>query len=181
MDSVDHLKILIMLHNPLSTIPMEISFHTLHQCNNFNPINTSPTPLKINFFLLRIFKNQTKPITETTLTLHKDPTQIKTSNVSVVEKWDVYPKNPRIPFQSSNVAFEALFDTGATKSIMNKELFYTIDPTRTSISPDVAVDLFDVNDRQLRTLGTATLKITHGDESIVQKFIITDGTCEPCI
>ena len=64
---------------------------------------------------------------------------------------------------------------------MSQEPFSRIDPAKMSISPNVAVDLFDVNDKKLKTLGTAKLKITHGDESFTQNFIITTGTSEPCI
>jgi hypothetical protein len=64
---------------------------------------------------------------------------------------------------------------------MSQELFSRIDPARKTISPNVAVDLFDINDKKLKTLGTATLEIVHGDESFKQDFIITTGTSEPCI
>jgi hypothetical protein len=64
---------------------------------------------------------------------------------------------------------------------MNIELFKKIDPQGTSLSPEVAVDLYDVNDRKLKTLGTARLEIIHGDDKLLQNFIITTGTPEPCI
>ena len=64
---------------------------------------------------------------------------------------------------------------------MNIELFEKIDPKGTSLSPEVAVDLYDVNDRKLKTLGTARLQIIHGNDELVQDFIITTGTHEKCI
>ena len=92
-----------------------------------------------------------------------------------------FDKVPRIPFQSNGIDFRALFDTGASKSIMNLELFEKIDPKRTSLSPEVAVDLYDVNDRKLKTLGTASLQIMHGNDKLIQSFIVTTGTPEQCI
>ena len=64
---------------------------------------------------------------------------------------------------------------------MNLELFEKIDPKRTSLSPEVAVDLYDVNDRKLKTLGTARLQIMHGNDKLIQSFIVTTGTPEQCI
>ncbi len=64
---------------------------------------------------------------------------------------------------------------------MNIELFEKIDPKGTSLSPEVAVDLYDVNDRKLKTLGTARLEIIHGNDKLLQNFIITTGTAEQCI
>ena len=92
-----------------------------------------------------------------------------------------FDKIPRIPFKSNGIEFRALFDTGTSKSIMNIELFKKIDPKRTSLSPEVAVDLYDVNDRKLKTLGTARLEIIHGNDKLLQSFIIVTGTHEPCI
>ena len=92
-----------------------------------------------------------------------------------------FNKVPRIPFQSNGIEFRALFDTGASKSIMNIDLFEKIDPKMTSLSPEVEVDLYDVNDRKLKTLGTARLQIIHGSDKLIQNFIITTGVAEKCI
>ena len=64
---------------------------------------------------------------------------------------------------------------------MNIDLFKKIDPKMTSLSPEVEVDLYDVNDRKLKTLGTARLQIIHGSDKLIQNFIITTGVAEKCI
>jgi hypothetical protein len=116
MNNADHLKISIIHLNIFSIIPMEISLLKFHQCSSPNPINTSPTLLKINTFLqdpqptlhrINPFlplapNNHTKPSVVTILTLHNDPTQIKTSNVSVVERWDITRKSVKPLHRSHN-------------------------------------------------------------------------------
>jgi len=64
---------------------------------------------------------------------------------------------------------------------MGEGLYESIDPLHQCISPQVAVDLFDVHDVKIETIGTATLNIQFGNEILEHKFIITSGTSEPCI
>ena len=84
-------------------------------------------------------------------------------------------------FSVGKISFAALYDTGATKSVMNTDLYRTLDPSFETLSPSVAVDLYDVHDRKLKTLGTASLHIKYGDEILQQQFIVTENIAEPCI
>ena len=80
-----------------------------------------------------------------------------------------------------NINFTALYDTGASFSVMNTDLYKTIDPLNQSLSPNVAVDLFDVHDTKLKTMGTAILDLKYGDEILKLPFIVTQGIAESCI
>ena len=64
---------------------------------------------------------------------------------------------------------------------MSTKLYQKIDPQFKTLSSEVEVDLFDVHDNRLETLGTALLEIKYGEELLKQKFIITEGIAEPCI
>lgn len=107
--------------------------------------------------------------------INKKPRQ----TIAKIESHKFHTK-PRVPLQANNVQFEALFDSGAAKSIMSKKLFKLIDPRHTTLSPEVAV-VFDVQDNPIETLGTATIDIKHGDDILNQEFIVTADTPESCI
>ena len=64
---------------------------------------------------------------------------------------------------------------------MSTALYRTIDPSFQTLSPNVTVDLYDVHDKKLITLGTASLKIKYRDEILQQQFIVTEGIAESCI
>ncbi|KZS20625.1 Uncharacterized protein APZ42_012631 [Daphnia magna] len=110
-----------------------------------------------------------------------------TNNSATEQLIDVKNKvgPPRITIKAGEVTFKVLFDSGAAKNLLNKNLFSALGGNVVNFSPEVAVELFDINNRRLKTLGTVTLQFQLVDEEstdlLVQSFIVVDGITENCV
>jgi hypothetical protein len=72
------------------------------------------------------------------------------------------PDRPKVK-SVEKMCFTALYDTGATKSVMSTKPFKTIEPSFQTLSPNVTRDLNDAHNRKLKTLGTSSLEINYED------------------
>ena len=72
----------------------------------------------------------------------------------------------------------ALFDTGASRSLKSVDLFYKLGLQKNNnikCTKDVAVNLVDINDRPLQTLGTVTVPFSFDGELLEHEFIVAVG------
>ncbi|XP_045023720.1 uncharacterized protein LOC123468122, partial [Daphnia magna] len=83
--------------------------------------------------------------------------------------------------QKEAVPLQALFDTGASKSIIHERLFKKLPPRGQVICSQLDFDLYDVGEKKLHTLGKVTLPVGYGESILQQEFIITNGISEDCI
>ena len=98
-------------------------------------------------------------------------------------------KIPRLELEVGDHKFLALFESGATRSLISYDLYDELlrkSATRIQhYTKHVAVNLFDVNSRRLNTRGTVTLQFRVSSETehetLFQSFIIADGISEKCI
>ncbi|KAI9549162.1 hypothetical protein GHT06_004912 [Daphnia sinensis] len=88
---------------------------------------------------------------------------------------------PRIPLKIFQVPLQALFDTGASKSIIHERLFNKLPPRGQVVCSQLEFDLYDVGEKKLHTLGRVTLPVRYGESLLRQEFIITNGVSEDCI
>ena len=92
---------------------------------------------------------------------------------------------PRIDIRIGNHCFVALFDSGAGKSLVNSSIFKKLGNIFESFTTEVAVDLFDINNRRLNTQGTVVYKFNLISESspdtLVQSFIVVDDISEEIV
>jgi hypothetical protein len=79
------------------------------------------------------------------------------------------------------VSFQALFDTGAARSIIHESLFKKSPLQSRDTCSTLDFDLYDVHNKKLNTLGKVTFPIRYGRSTLLQEFIITDGISEGCI
>ncbi|KZS10433.1 Uncharacterized protein APZ42_025100 [Daphnia magna] len=89
--------------------------------------------------------------------------------------------NPRIPLKISQIFLQALFDTGASKSIIHERLFNKLPPSGQVIYSQLDFNLYDVGKKKLHTLGRLTLPVQYGESVLRQELIVTKGVTEDCI
>ena len=83
------------------------------------------------------------------------------------------------------VEVEALFDSGAGKSLISSNFYRKLGEEIGKFSPEVAVELLDINNRRLKTRGT--LKVCFqvvgesNPENLEQSFIVVDDIAESCV
>ena len=76
---------------------------------------------------------------------------------------------------------EALFDTGAARSLLHEKLYRSLPSNMQLASAETTVALFDVQNKHLSNLGKVTLNVKYGNKILKQEFIITNGITEMCI
>ncbi len=76
---------------------------------------------------------------------------------------------------------EALFDTGAARSLLHENVYRSLPPNMQLASAEPSVALFDVQNKRLNNLGKVTLRITYGNKVLEHEFIVTNGITEMCI
>ena len=74
-----------------------------------------------------------------------------------------------------------MFDTGAARSILHEKIYYALPKEVRKTSGSIDVDLFDVHNKRLDTIGQITLPIQYGNHTLHQEVIITNGISEDCI
>lgn len=83
------------------------------------------------------------------------------------------------------VEVEALFDSGAGKSLISSNFYRKLGKDVGKFSPEVAVELFDINNRRLKTRGTITVCFQvvgeSNPENLEQSFIVVDDIAESCV
>lgn len=88
----------------------------------------------------------------------------------------------RIWLKAGGLRFKALVDSGAARSLISSKIINNMKfNSKIHISSEVAVNLFDVNNRPVRTLGTIGLTIELRTDSLFQEFIIAQDISEDCI
>lgn len=88
--------------------------------------------------------------------------------------------SPKISLSIDNIIFEALFDTGAARSLLYEKIFNQL-PAENKKVTGYDVQLFDVHNKILNILGKISLPIKYGNDILEQEFIITNGINEDCI
>lgn len=88
---------------------------------------------------------------------------------------------PRVMIRINGKETEALFDTGAARSLLHEKVYRSLPPNMQLASSETSVALFDVQNRRLSNLGKVTLRITYGENILEQEFIVTNGITEMCI
>ena len=83
--------------------------------------------------------------------------------------------------QIGNREIEALFDTGAARSLLHEKVYRSLPSNMQLASAETTVALFDVQNKQLSNLGKVTLNVKYGDKLLEQEFIVTNGITEMCI
>jgi hypothetical protein len=75
----------------------------------------------------------------------------------------------------------ALVDSGAGRSLLREDIFRKISKREQLFSPNVPVDLYDVNNKQLNTIGVVKLEIVVLGDTLLQEFIVVKAITEDCI
>ena len=88
---------------------------------------------------------------------------------------------PKISLRVGDVTFQALFDTGAARSLLHESLFRKLPILKEKICSELDVELYDVHNKKLETFGKVRLPILFGTTSLLQEFIVTNGISETCI
>ena len=70
---------------------------------------------------------------------------------------------------------EALFDTGAARSLLHEKVYRSLLSNMQLASAETTVALFDVQNKQLSNLGKVTLNVKYGNKILKHEFIITKG------
>ena len=83
--------------------------------------------------------------------------------------------------QIGNREIEALFDTGAARSLLHEKVYRSLPSNMQLASAETTVALFDVQNKRLSNLGKVTLNVKYGDKLLEQEFIVTNGITEMCI
>ncbi len=80
---------------------------------------------------------------------------------------------------------QALFDSGAEKSLIRTDLFQKLGRDIGRFTPEVTMELFDINNRRLSTRGTISVSFQvlgeERPEQLTQSFIVVDNTTESCV
>ncbi len=80
---------------------------------------------------------------------------------------------------------QALFDSGAGKSLIRSDLLTKLGRDIGRFTPEVAVELDDINNRRLSTRGTISVSFQVIDEErpkqLTQSFIVVDNITESCV
>jgi hypothetical protein len=80
---------------------------------------------------------------------------------------------------------QALFDSGAGKSLIRTDLFQKLGRNVGIFTPEVAVELYDINNRRLSTRGTLSVSFQvvgeERPEQLTQSFIVVDNITESCV
>ena len=82
---------------------------------------------------------------------------------------------PRIPLAFNNLKLEALFDSGAARSLISEKVLELLKMDKSTLSPMDGFELYDVNERKLRTLGRCRIVVKFGKGIFPQEFIVTTG------
>jgi hypothetical protein len=90
--------------------------------------------------------------------------------------------------------FQALFDTGAARSLLHINVFNKIVSDQLNCSGEKGdvpcqqltctksdVDLYDIHNKPLLTRGSITLPLVYGNHVLNQEFIVTNGISESCV
>nr|CAH0100139.1 unnamed protein product [Daphnia galeata] len=105
---------------------------------------------------------------------------IQSRKVAKLTTW-TNESTPRIPLSSFQRSFQALFDTGAARSVMHSKLFQSLPSRSRGACSNLDFDLYDVHDKKFNTFGQVTLPIMYGETLLLQDFVISDGISEECI
>jgi hypothetical protein len=80
---------------------------------------------------------------------------------------------------------QALFESGAGKSLITTDLFQKLGRDVGIFTPEVAVELYDINNRRLSTRGTLSVSFQvvgeERPEQLTQSFIVVDNITESCV
>ncbi|XP_057374752.1 uncharacterized protein LOC130695606 [Daphnia carinata] len=88
---------------------------------------------------------------------------------------------PRLSVEIHDIPFKALFDTGAARSLLHIDIFNQIALEHQLSCSESDVELFDVHNKKLFTLGIVSLPMVYGANILDQEFIVTNGISEACI
>ncbi|KAK4007624.1 hypothetical protein OUZ56_012778 [Daphnia magna] len=99
------------------------------------------------------------------------------SHITIIQKSSA----PRISLFIDKIQFDALFDTGAARSLLHEKVYRLLPSKMKLASAETDTDLFDVQNRKLQTLGKVKLPVQYGEYILEQEFIITSGISEACI
>ena len=75
----------------------------------------------------------------------------------IVKSVDVNCKPPRVKIKIGSIEVQALFDSGAGKSLIRTDLFQKLGRDVWIFTPEVAVEFYDINNRRLSTRGTISV------------------------
>ncbi len=80
---------------------------------------------------------------------------------------------------------QVLFDSGAGKLLIRSDLFKKLGRDIGRFTPEVAVELYDINNRRLSTRGTISVSFQvvgeEHPEQLTQSFIVVDNITESCV
>ena len=80
---------------------------------------------------------------------------------------------------------QALFNSGAVKSLIRSDLLKKLGRDIGRFTPEVAVEFYDINNRRLSTRGTINVSFqVIGEErpkQLTQSFIVVDNITESCV
>lgn len=88
---------------------------------------------------------------------------------------------PRITLSFGDTKVRTLFDTGASRSLINKKTFDRLNVDKSKLSTNTSYQLYDVQNKKLEILGVIKLKVTFGDQEFFHEFIVSQGISEYCI
>ena len=88
---------------------------------------------------------------------------------------------PRITLSFGGTQVRTLFDTGASRSLINKKTFDRLNVDKSNLSTKTSYQLYDVQNKKLEILSVIELKVIFGDQEFFHEFIVSQGISESCI
>jgi hypothetical protein len=88
---------------------------------------------------------------------------------------------PRIPLTLNNLKLEALFDSGAARSLINANVSLLLKIDKSTLSSMDGFELYDVNEGKLKTLGRCRMAVQFGKGIFPQEFIVTSEISQLCV
>lgn len=85
---------------------------------------------------------------------------------------------PRIIASVGNIRIALLFDTGSTVSLINNSVYRGLPTAYQKLREEVNVELYDVHNRRLKTVGTVNLPIFYEGETLNQDFVVAYDIAE---
>ncbi len=92
---------------------------------------------------------------------------------------------PRVKIKIGSVEVQALFASGVVKSLIRTDLFKNLGRDIGRFTPEVTVELYDINNKRLSTRGSISASFqVFGEErpeQLTQSFIVVDSIMESCV
>lgn len=88
--------------------------------------------------------------------------------------------SPTMALEYNGHFFEALVDSGATRSLITVELVRKLEVEQNQIG-DCGILLEDINKKPIEVVGEVILELNFGDKKLKQSFIIVNGISDSCL